>query len=59
MSTKEKIKVDAIEMTWTKYGYGVRAFKDGKPVTKRVLFETELEAIVYASNNFTTEDENE
>lgn len=54
MSTKEKIKVDAIEMTWTKYGYGVRAFKDGKPVTKRVLFETELEAIVYASNNFTT-----
>lgn len=56
MTSGQKIVVDAIEITWNRYGYGVRAFKDGKPTMKKRLFDTEQAAIVYASNNFTTED---
>lgn len=50
-----KIKVDAIEMTWDRYGYGVRGFMDGKSITKRKLFETEKEAILYANRHFEKE----
>lgn len=57
MAIRQKKVADAIEITWNKYGYGVRAFKDDQPITKKRLFDTEKEAIVYANNNFVTKDD--
>lgn len=56
MTIRQNKVADSIEITWNKNGYGVRAFKNGQPITKKRLFETEKEAIIYANNNFTTED---